>query len=155
MSDIINKERLTNYTETVKELDHLLTQKNNLIQKLGIINGVDYTRIKVTTGNNHKMSEQERYAIALQTVNIRIDELKFWLKDEYEFIKKRLAQLKRWEYRKLIVLRHLEQFKWAEIVRDFFEFEDDFEEEKHFKYRDKVMDWYKQALNALEKTNTK
>jgi len=155
MSSIINKERLINYTETVRELDNLLTKKENLKEKISALGSVDYSKSKVTNGNKRNMSEQERYAIAMQTLNSRIDELKFWLKAEHEFITSRIAKIRRWEYRKIIVLRYLEKHKWSEIIWEFYWHEPDYEDEKHFKYRDTIMRWHRRALAELEKTNSK
>lgn len=155
MYEPISIDRLNNYTEIVKELDYLLMQKENLKSKIGILKGVDYTKIKVTTGNGTKLSEQERYAAALQKINIEIDKYRAWLPNEHQIIKTQIARVKKWNYRKLLVLRYLEKRKWADITEEFFGFENDFEDEKNLKYKDKIMYWNRQALAELSKVSSK
>lgn len=151
----ITIKRLEDYSEIVKELDFLLRQKEHLKSKLGLLSGIDYSRIKVTSGNNARTSEQEHYVLALQKINKKIDEYKAWLLPEHQIIKTQIARIKKWNYRKILVYRYLEKWKWAEIVQDFFEFEDDYKEEKDTKYKEKVMYWHRQALAELEKVSSK
>lgn len=153
--EAITIERLNNYTEIVKELDFLLKQKQSLIDKIGTLKSVDFSKIKVTSGNGQKLSEQERFAITLEKINKKIDEYKAWLPPEHSIIKAQFSRIKRWEYRKLLVLRYLEKWKWNEIIDEFFSFEADFEEEKELKYKDTVMRWHRQALADLEKISAK
>lgn len=155
MYEPITIKRLNDYTEIVKELDFLLRQKEQIKSKLGILSGVDYSKIKVTAGNRQKTSEQEHYAMALQKVNKKIDEYKAWLVPEHSIIKTQIARVKKWNYRKILVLRYLEKWKWSEIIQDFFEFEDDYETEKDTKYKDIVMYWHRRALEELEKVSAK
>lgn len=152
MYEPITIERLDNYAEIVKEYDYLLHQKNNLIKKLGL-KGVDYSKIKVTSGNGAKVSEQEHYVMSLQKVNAKIADYESWLKPEKEIIKTQIARIKKWHFRKILVLRYIEKWKWSEIIDEFFGFEDDFEDEKNLKYKDKIFDWNRRALAELEKVS--
>ena len=152
MYDPITIERLDNYAEIVKEYDYLLHQKNNLIKKLGL-KAVDYSKIKVTSGNGAKVSEQEHYVMSLQKVNAKIADYESWLKPEKEIIKTQIARIKKWHFRKILVLRYIEKWKWSEIIDEFFGFEDDFEDEKNLKYKDKIFDWNRRALAELEKVS--
>lgn len=152
MYDPITIERLDNYAEIVKEYDYLLHQKNNLIKKLGL-KGVDYSKIKVTSGNGAKISEQEHYVMSLQKINAKIADYESWLKPEKEIIKTQIARIKKWHFRKILVLRYIEKWKWSEIIDEFFGFEDDFEDEKNLKYKDKIFDWNRRALAELEKVS--
>ena len=154
MYEPITIERLDNYAEIVKEYDYLLHQKNNLIKKLGL-KGVDYSKIKVTSGNGAKISEQEHYVMSLQKINSKIADYESWLKPEKEIIKTQIARIKKWHFRKILVLRYIEKWKWSEIIDEFFGFEDDFEEEKNLRYKDKIFDWNKAALAELEKISAK
>lgn len=154
MYEPITIERLDNYAEIVKEYDYLLHQKNNLIKKLGL-KGVDYSKIKVTSGNGAKISEQEHYVMSLQKINAKIADYESWLKPEKEIIKTQIARIKKWHFRKILVLRYIEKWKWSEIIDEFFGFEDDFEEEKNLRYKDKIFDWNKAALAELEKISAK
>ena len=152
MYEPITIERLDNYAAIAKEYDFLLHQKNNLIKKLGL-KGVDYSKIKVTSGNGVKISEQEHYVMSLQKINAKLHEYEGWLPFEKEIIKTQIARIKKWQFRKILVLRYIEKWKWSEIIQEFFEFEDDFEEEKHFKYWDKMMCWNRRARAELEKVS--
>lgn len=154
MYEPITIERLDNYAEIVKEYDYLLHQKNNLIKKLGL-KAVDYSKIKVTSGNGAKVSEQEHYVMSLQKVNTKIADYESWLKPEKEIIKTQIARIKKWHFRKILVLRYIEKWKWSEIIDEFFGFEDDFEDEKNLKYKDKIFDWNRRALAELEKVSAK
>lgn len=51
-------------------------------------------------------------------------------KPEHKIIKTQIARIKKWNYRKILVYRYLEKWKWSDIISDFFGFEEDFEEEK-------------------------
>lgn len=155
MYEPITIQRLNDYTEIVKELDFLLRKKEQIKAKLGILSGVDYSKIKVTAGNGQKTSEQEHYAMTLQKINKKIDEYKAWLVPEHQIIKTQIARVKKWNYRKILVYRYLEKWKWSEIIQDFFEFEEDFETEKDTKYKDTVMYWHRRALEELEKVSNK
>lgn len=152
MYEPITIERLDNYAEIVKEYDYLLHQKNNLIKKLGL-KAVDYSKIKVTSGNGAKVSEQEHYVMSLQKVNAKIADYESWLKPEKEIIKTQIARIKKWHFRKILVLRYIEKWKWSEIIDEFFGFEDDFEDEKNLKYKDKIFGWNRRALAELEKVS--
>ena len=152
MYEPITIERLDNYAEIVKEYDYLLHQKNNLIKKLGL-KAVDYSKIKVTAGNGAKISEQEHYVMSLQKINAKIADYESWLKPEKEIIKTQIARIKKWHFRKILVLRYIEKWKWLEIIDEFFGFEDDFEDEKNLKYKDKIFDWNRRALAELEKVS--
>lgn len=155
--------RLNQYTDKVAELDALLDKKQKIQAKLDGLKGVDYSKQKITTGNAQNTSNQEYYAMKLEKVNQEIDKLKYkcfgvyGLLEEHEVIKTQIARIQggkeSWKYRKILVLRFLEKWKWIEIIEDFFEFEDDFEEQKYDKYWDTMMDWRKSALNELGKVS--
>ncbi len=145
----LTTQRLNDYTEIVKELDFLLRKKEQIKERLNALKSPDYREIKVTKGTKNKTSEQETYVIKLEKINRKIDEYKAWLLPEHETIKQEIARIKKWQYRKLLVYRYLEKWKWSEIIQDFFEFEDDFEAEKDFKYKEKIMYWHRRALKEL------
>lgn len=155
MYEPITVKRLEDYTEIVKELDFLLKQKEQLTHQIGLLSSIDYSKIKVTTGNGTKLSEQERYAMKLQRINSKIEEYKAWLPKEHLIIKTQISRVTKWNYRKILVLRYLEKWKWNEISDEFFGFEDDFQEEKDTKYKDKIMYWHRQALKELEEISQK
>lgn len=151
----ITIERLEYYSEGVKELKHLLNQKQNLVEKISGVSGIDYSRVKVTSGNKQKTTEQERYVKSLEYINKRIDELSDWLEVEGRIILTQINRIIRWEYRRVLTERYIRKRKWSEIVQAFFEFESDFEEQKENKYREKVLDWNKAALKQLAEISEK
>ena len=155
MYEPITLQRLDDFAEVNKEYNFLLKQKAGLERKLNSLKSIDYSKIKVTSGNAHKDSEQERYAISLEKINKKLSEYSKWLEPEGKIIKTQIARVKQWNYRKILVYRYIEKWKWAEIIQDFFEFEDDYEAEKNNKYKDTVMYWHRRALEELEKISEK
>lgn len=157
----ITIQRLEDYCDKVRELDCLLDKKQKLLSKINSLKGVDYSQAKVTQSNRKKTTEEEYFSMALENVNREIYFLKYkcfgvyGLLEEHKVIKTQIARIKKWNYRKILVYRYLEKWKWAEIVQDFFEFEEDYETEKNDKYRDTVMYWHRQALKELEKVSNK
>ena len=93
--------------------------------------------------------------MTLQKINTKLADYESWLKPEKEIIKTQIARIKKWNYRKILVLRYIEKWKWSEIIDEFFGFESDFEEEKNNKYKDKILYWNRQALSELEKVSAK
>ena len=91
--------------------------------------------------------------MSLQKINAKIADYESWLKPEKEIIKTQIARIKKWHFRKILVLRYIEKWKWLEIIDEFFGFEDDFEDEKNLKYKDKIFDWNRRALAELEKVS--
>ena len=151
----ISTKRLLDYTEIVKELDFLLNKKERIKERISLLKSPNYADTKVTTGGKKNISEEENYVIKLEKINKKIDEYKAWLLPEHNRIKQEIGMIKKWQYRKLLVYRYLEKWKWSEIIQEFFEFEDDFDEEKDFKYKEKMMYWHRQALKELTGKDTK
>lgn len=150
----ITTQRLDDFGAVMREYQDLKNQKYKLEKHLGL-SGVDYSKIKVTTGNGQKLSEQERFIIALQKINTKMLEYEQWLKPEKEIIISQIARVKRSEYRKVLILRYIEKWKWSEIIQECFWFETDYETEKQSKYKDKVLYWNRQALKELEEISQK
>lgn len=155
MYEPITQERLDRYSETVRELDFLLRQKESIKAKVGNLSGIDYSKIKVTSGNSNKVSEQERYTAALSDINEKIDKLRAVVIPEHNIIKTQIARVKKWNYRKVLILRYLEKWKWSEIVDEFFSFEADYDEGKFGKYKDTIMYWNRRAIEELTKVSEK
>lgn len=155
MYEAITTERLDNFGEIVKEYKILLRHKKELINRIGLLKSIDYSKDKVQSGNGQKFSEQERYATILQKINSKIKEYEAWIPPEKEIIKNQIARVKNRDYRKLLILRYVEKWKWAEIVQEFFEFEQDYEDQKKNKYWDTIMYWNRQALKQLEEISAK
>lgn len=150
----ITIQRLDDFGAILREYESLKDQKYKLEKQLGL-SGVDYSKLKVTNGNGQKYSAQERFTIALQKINAKMLEYEQWLKPEKEIIISQISRIKRQEYRKILVLRYIEKWKWAEIIQECFWFESDYETEKQNKYKDKVLYWNRQALKELEQISQK
>ena len=157
----ITPERMKDYSQKVKELDKLIDRKKLILNSAAGAHGVDYSKLKVTTGNGNRTSEEERYVSALKKVDEEINHYLYkvfgvyGLVEEHEVIKTQIKRIKKWNYRKILVYRYLEKWKWSEIIQDFFEFESDYEEEKNGKYKDTVMYWHTRALEELKKVSEK
>lgn len=150
----ITIQRLDDFGAVFREYESLKDQKYKLEKQLGL-SGVDYSKMKVTKGNGQNFSEQERFAIALQKINAKLLEYEQWLNPEKEIIVSQISRIKRQEYRKILVLRYIEKWKWSEIIQECFWFEADYEIEKQSKYKDKVLYWNRQALKELETISQK
>ena len=150
----ITIQRLDDFGAVMREYNDLKNQKYKLEKRLGL-SGIDYSKIKVTTGNGQKLSEQERFTIALQKINAKMLEYEKWLKPEKEVIIHQIARIKQSDYRKILVLRYIEKWKWSEIIQECFWYEADYEEQKQDKYKRKVLYWNTQALKALEEISLK
>ena len=150
----ITIQRLDDFGAVMREYNDLKDQKWKLEKKLGL-SGVDYSKIKVTSGNGQKITEQERFTIALQKINAKLADYESWIKPEKDIIVHQIARVKRREYRKILVLRYIEKWKWSEIIQDCFWYEADYEIEKQSKYKDKVLYWNRQALKELEEVSQK
>lgn len=154
INEPITMQRLEDFGAIMREYNNLKSQKFKLEKRLGL-SGVDYSKIKVTSGNGHKFSEEEHFVSALQKINSKMKEYEKWLIPEKEVIVKQIARVKRQEYRKILVLRYIEKWKWSEIIQECFWFEADYEDEKQNKYKDKVLYWNRQALKELEEVSQK
>lgn len=156
----ITPARMKDYSKKVQELDALLEKRKLILARTGGTHGVDYSRLRVTTGNGNRISEEEYCAMALQKVN---EEINFYLfkvfgiyglLQEHEVIKTQIGRVEDADYRKLLILRYLEKWKWSEISWEFFWQEADFPLEEHGKYHDKIHYWHRQALKQLEKISS-
>lgn len=151
MNKILTVERLKQYSENVKELDFLIRKREFLKKRLTGPNAINYEQTKVTSGNGPKLSNEERYAISLEAINQKIEEKTKKLLPEHQLIKERISSIAKWQYRKLLVYRYLEKQKWSKIIEEFFEYEEDYEDEKDCKYKEKIMYWHRKALQELTK----
>lgn len=154
MYEPITLKRLDDYAEILKEYKRLVIQKLQLQSRLGL-SGVDYSAIKVTSGNSRKISEQEHWIMSLEKLNKKISEYRSWILPEEKILKTQIGRISKMRYRQLLILRYIFRFKWSRIIKEFFGFEDDFEEEKNLKYKDKIFDWNRRALAELEKVSAK
>ena len=155
MYESVTMTRLAKYQDMVREYDFLLEQKKKMQIKINSLTGIDYSKDRVTAGNSNKITQPEMYAIKLEKINSRIAELEPKLRAEHEELKIQISRLKKWNFRKVLVLRYLEKWKWSEIIQEFFWQEDDFDEEKNLKYKDKILLWHRKALEQLQNISEK
>ncbi len=151
----ITLQRLDDFAEISQEYNELLERKKKMERRLNSLAAVDYSKIKVTSGDNKCISTQERYAVALEALNEEIHKYEGWLPREKEIIKNQIARISKPRYRQVLVLRYIERWKWSEIIEECFWYEDNFDEDKNGKYKDIVMYWNRRALEELEKISQK
>ncbi len=153
----ITPKRLWDFRTIIKEYITLLRHKKNLIERIGILRSVDYSKDRVQSGNVPKTSEQERYAMKLERINYKIAEYKAWIPIEVKIIRNQLERIRNREnakyLREIIEYRYLGGWKFSKITELFFGLEDDFEEQQFDKYKDKTMRWHREALQELETLN--
>lgn len=147
----ISQDILKAYADNIRYLERLKNIRRFMRERIGNIQSVDFSKIKVINGNSQHTSEQKRYAIKLEKINKEIEELENWCNDTKQKILSNIRRIHKHEYRKILIYRYLELWKWAEIIQDFFEFEEDFEIEKDGKYKQNVMYWHRAAIQELEK----
>lgn len=160
MYEPITLQRLDDFITISKDYDTLLRKKHKILEKVGSIKAIDYSKDRVQSGNGQKTSEPEHYAQALQKVNNEIKKYEAWLSPEREIIKNQIARIKKRDYRKLLVYRYIELWTWKEIAQELFEFEPDFWENEpkkimNRKYWDYTMYYNRRAIAELEKISAK
>ena len=119
MHEPITRERLDRYLDNCKMLVYYEQKKRNLEKKVGL-SGVDYSKIKVTTGNGQKVSEQERYAIILERINKEISTLRAEIKPEHDIIIAQIRRVNSSRSRTIITLKYIEKRSTQDLVEYFF-----------------------------------
>lgn len=150
----ITEERLRNYRYIVLEYLQLLEDKNNLINKISSLKGINYDRIKVQTGNGPKITEEEQYTINLEKVNHAIREYQGWLPDEQQIIKNQLFRLKKPLYSEILIAYYINGKKWSVILQEKLGTRVDFKD-NYQNYHKTLMEWRKSALKQLEEISSK
>lgn len=123
MSDIIHepitREMLNRYIKSCRELAQCEERKRNLKKKLGL-SGVDYSKTKVTSGNGHKLSEQERYVQVLERINQEIETLKAEIKPVHDNIIEQVRRIESPKSRTIIALKYIEGRSTQDLVEYYF-----------------------------------
>ena len=119
MIEPITRERLNRYIDSCKTLAYYENKKRNLIKKLGL-SGVDYSKIKVTSGNARKPSEQERFVSILERVNREIETLRAEIKPEHDIIVAQIRRLPTSKSRTIITLKYIEGRSTQDMVEYYF-----------------------------------
>ena len=71
---IVRKERLNKYRNQICQLNFLRNKKYEILNTFGL-KAYDYSKIKVTTGNGKKLTEQERAVLNVEKYDKKIKEL--------------------------------------------------------------------------------
>ena len=129
-------------------------QREILSKKINSLKSVNYDSDKVSNGASSHLSEQERYAMKLERINSLIKECEEILFPAKERLKKQISRIKRADYRKILILRYVEHWKWSDIIEECFWYESNFEKTDP-KWKDKIMQQNRAALFQLEKLSDK
>lgn len=118
MTISIDKLGMKRFNELCKYWQRLLNQKMGIINTL-TIHGVSYDGIKVTSGNGKRLTEQERFVIALERID---NELKSVTKELEEYKQVLLDNIKRLTpiSSKIIQLRYIDQWQTWQVIEDLF-----------------------------------
>lgn len=119
MHEAITRERLDRYLDSCKALNTCEEKKRNLESKM-LLSGIDYSRVKVTTGNGKKLSEQERYVTILERINKEISMLRAEIVPEHNIIVSQIKRINNYRSRTIITLKYIEKRSTQELVEWFF-----------------------------------
>lgn len=145
----INKEWLEWYGDAWRVYEDYLKQKDILEKRINAVAGVNYSNVKVTNGSGHFLSEEEKYILRLEKINRLIKECEEILLPAKSRLKQQIARIHKSEYRKVLILRYVERWKWVDIINECFWYEEDLNYNFE-KYKTKIMYWNKAALERLE-----
>ncbi len=151
---VINKEWLEWYGDAWRVYEDYLKQKDILIKRIGTLKAVSYDKDKVINGSSSHLSEQERYTMRLEKINSYIKECEEILLPAKERLKQHIRRIKKAEYRKILILRYIERWKWTDIIQECFWYEEDINTNFE-KYKDKCLFWNRSALKQLEEITEK
>ncbi len=155
MYEPITRERLKRHIENLKYYKRLIVHKEQILSALNAIKSVDFSKDRVINGNSKRLSEQENYVLRLEKINRALLTQRQLVINEQNIIKTQISRIGKIDYIKVLALRYLYCWEWKRIIKEFFEFEPDYEEQKDYKYRDKIYDWHNAAILRLEKINNK
>lgn len=150
----IDREWLEWFGESWRLYENYKQQREILSKKINSLKSVNYDSDKVTNGASSHLSEQERYSMKLERINSLIKECEEILLPAKERLKKQISRIKRAEYRKILILRYVERWKWSDIIEECFWYESDFDKSDQ-KWKDKIMQQNRAALSQLEKLSNK
>ena len=89
---IIRQERLIRFRNRVRQLDFLKQKKFEILNSCGL-KAYDYSKIKVTTGNGHKLTEQERAVLNIEKYDRKIKELQALISEEQSELEKQIERV--------------------------------------------------------------
>lgn len=151
----IDREWLEWFGESWRVYESYKQQKAAIEKKINSLQSVDLSKPNVQNGASTHISEQERYVLRLEKINSLIKECENILLPAKQRLKMQIARITKAHYRKILILRYIEHWKWSDIIEDCFWYEEDFNKSDYGKYKDKVLDWNRRALNKLEDLSEK
>lgn len=89
---IIRAERLNRHRNLIAKLDFLRKRKYEILNEFGL-KAYDYSKIKVTAGNGHRTTEQEKAVIAIEKINKEIKQLEAEVLPEQKEIETQINRL--------------------------------------------------------------
>jgi hypothetical protein len=154
VNSTIDREWLEWFGESWRLYENYKQQREILSKKINSLKSVNYDSDKVTNGASSHLSEQERYSMKLERINSLIKECEEILFPAKERLKKQISRIKRAEYRKILILRYIERWKWSDVIEECFWYEDNFDKTDP-KWKDKIMQQNRAALQKLEELSQK
>ncbi len=106
---IIRQERLTQYRNRVRQLNFLRSKKYEILNSCGL-KAYDYTKIKVTSGNGKRLTEQERAVLIVEKYDKKIKELEAIISTDTQELEEQIAR----------VDQKSDNWKHAEVLRCFY-----------------------------------
>lgn len=106
---IVRKERLNAFRNKIRQLKFLRSKKDELLCTFGL-KSYDYSKIRVTTGNGRKITEQERAVLTVEKYDRKIRELAAEIEPEQKELD---LQVKR-------VDENSKNWRHAEVLRSFY-----------------------------------
>lgn len=152
---VIDKDWLEWYGDAWRVYDEYLKQREALLKRINSLKSIDYSKDRVTNGASIHISEQERFAMKFEKINALIRECEEILLPAKDRLKKQIARIKRAEYRKILILRYIERWKWTDIIEECYWYEDSFDKSDISKWKDKIMQQNRAALKKLEELSEK
>lgn len=152
---VIDKDWLEWYGDAWRVYDEYLKQREALLKRINSLKSIDYSKDRVTNGASIHISEQERFAMKFEKINALIRECEEILLPAKERLKQQISRIKRAEYRKILILRYIERWKWTDIIEECYWYEDSFDKSDISKWKDKIMQQNRAALKKLEELSEK
>lgn len=106
---IIRQERLTQYRNRVRQLNFLRSKKYEILNSCGL-KAYDYSKIKVTSGNGRRLTEQERAVLVVEKYDKKIKELESVISLDTQELEKQIER----------VDQKSDNWKHAEALRGFY-----------------------------------
>lgn len=151
----IDREWLEWFGQSWRILGKYKRLRTQLISKINSLKSIDYSKDKVMNGASQHISEQERFAMKLEKINRLIAEAETILLPAKARLIAQIRRIKNSNYRAVLILYYVERRKITDIVEYIFDVQLDYEEKKDTTYLDCVKRWKREAIEELNKLNTK